>query len=429
MSSVEILGQWINLPDPDSVAGLSAHYDGVCTTIAEAKSQLSAIGSAQDRAEWTGVAAGKFATLLGRVPGELEQAWQSCNTVARALAGYSSGLRPVVAALRSLAYQAEEAQGTVRATQAAQEQAIRTGQASAILGWDVRLAEAEAAVGALDLRLSKCLSELHQLSADCVRQIRQAEPQSVHQDLLSDLRRYAVDAGRLYGRVQKDVRQVELAVAEDVFVEPFTSLYHDVYNAVLNNDWDWAKVSHVLEDISGVLGVMAIVCAPIPGLDAVLALGALGFGVAGTIAEGVALASHEQDASWSDLAFDVVGVGLGGGGRLIGQGLKTARLADGPEAKAAAKAIWRSGNKHFLSLSDPHTPVIMRKQLIVHNPLDTINDALDRDANLGVEPRAVAWKHPYERAEWGMDKAGHVLDIGHAELDKKAELDQKSGGS
>ena len=49
-SSVEIFGQWINLPDPDSVASLSAHYDGVCTTIAEAKSQLSAIGSAQDRA-------------------------------------------------------------------------------------------------------------------------------------------------------------------------------------------------------------------------------------------------------------------------------------------------------------------------------------------------------------------------------------------
>ena len=428
MSSVEILGQWINLPDPDSVASLSAHYNGVCTTIAEAKSQLSTIGSAQDRAEWTGVAAGKFATLLGRVPGELEQAWQSCNTVARALADYSSGLRPVVAAMRSLAYQAEEAQGTVRATQAAREQAIRTGQASAIVGWDVRLAEAEAAVGALGLRLSKWLGELHQLSGDCARQIRQAEPQSVHRDLLSDLERYAVDAGRLYWRAEKDVYHAELTAAKDVFVAPFTDLYHHVRSG----HWDWEKISNVLEDISGVLGVLAIVCAPVPGLDAVLALGAIGFGVAGTAAEGVALATHEKGASVTDLALDFAGVALGGGGRLVGQGLKTARLADGPEANAAAKAIWRSGTKHFFSLSDPNprAPVIMRKPFTAHNPLNTINDALERDANLGVKPRTVAWKHPFENAEWDMEKAGHGVDIVKDEMDKKkAELDQKSGGS
>ena len=344
----------------------------------------------------------------------LSRLWQSCNTVARALAGYSSSLGPVVAALRSLAYQAEEAQGTVRATQAAREQAIRTGQASAVLGWDVRLAEAEAAVGVLELRLSKWLGELHQLSGDCVRQIRQAEPQSVHRDLLSDLERYAVDAGH-----------AGLAVAEDVFVVPFAELYHHVYDGTLNG-WDWAKASNVLEDISGVLAVVALVVAPIPGLDvvvdSVLVPASIIFSVAGTVAEGVALVTREKDASLSDMAFDVAGMGLAGGGRLIGQGLKTARLADGPEANAAAKAIWRTGKKNFFKLSDS-------KPLTVHNPLDTIKDDLDRDVHLGVKPRTVAWKHLYERAEWDMDKAGHVLDIGHAELDKKAELDQKSGGS
>jgi hypothetical protein len=134
----------------------------------------------------------------------------------------------------------------------------------------------------------------------------------------------------------------------------------------------------------------------------------------------------------SDFAFDVVGVGLAGGGNVIGQGLKMARLADGPEAKVAAKSIWRSGIRHFFDLSDPdpHAPVIMRKPLTVHNPLDAVNDSLDRDAHLGVEPKTDASQHPFERAEWGMDKAGDGLDRLKAEIDKKkAELDKKSGGS
>ena len=89
-SSVEILGQWITLPDPDSVASLSNRYFGVSTTLADTKSQLTAIGSPQAAARWTGLAAGAFAARLGALPGELEQAWQSYNAVARALSGYSS---------------------------------------------------------------------------------------------------------------------------------------------------------------------------------------------------------------------------------------------------------------------------------------------------------------------------------------------------
>ena len=74
--------------------------------------------------------------------------------------------------------------------------------------------------------------------------------------------------------------------------------------------------------------------------------------MAGTVAEAVALARYEKDASLSDMAFDVFGMGLAGGGYVIGQGLKTARLADGPEAHAAAKAIWRTGTRNFFKLSD-----------------------------------------------------------------------------
>lgn len=418
-NSVEILGQWITLPDPDSVASLANRYDNVCTTLAEAKSQLTAIGSPQAAARWTGAAADTFATHLGSVPGQLEQAWQSGNAVVRALAGYSSNLRPVVAALRSLAYQGEEAQGTLNATRAARDQALRAGQVSASGVWNVRLEEAQAAVSHLAQRRSALVAELHQLSAGCARQIRQADPARVHQDLFSDLKRYAADAGRFYVRMEKDELHVEFTVAKDLFYTPFKDLADDVRKG----GWDWAKVSHVLEDISGVLGVLAIVCAPVPGLDAVLAIGAIGFGAAGTLAEGVAMVSHEKDASGTDLAFDVGGLALAGGGRVIGQGLKMARPADGSEAEVTAKSIWQSGARHFLTLPDPdpNAHVIMSKPLTVDDPRDAVNDALDADLHLGVEPATPAWQHPFEHAEWGMDRAGDGLDVWQAELDKKKD--------
>lgn len=411
-SSVEILGQWITLPDPDSVASLSNRYYSVCTTLAEAKSELSAIGSPQAAARWTGAAADTFATRLGSVPGQLEQAWQSCHTVARVLAGYSSNLRPVVAALRSLAHQAEEAQGTLHATQAARDQALHAGEVSTSVVWNARLEEAREAVSQVSQRRSALLAELHQLSAGCARQIRQADPDSVHQDLFSDLKRYAVDAGRLYWRVEKEEFHLGFTVAKDLIYQPFADLAHDVQNT----NWDWAKVSSVLEDISGVLGVLAVVCAPVPGLDAVLALGALGFGVAGTAAEGVALARHEKDASWTDLAFDAGGVVLMG----RGQELKMMRLADGPDAEVSARSLWQTGAKHFIELEDPapDARVIIRKPLTVYNPVDTYKDNLYSYFHFGEEPGASASERPLEHAEWRNDRAENLLDLADAERDK-----------
>ena len=127
------------MPDPDIVASMSASYNGVCSTIADAKAQPTAIGSPQSAAQWQGQAADTFATRLGSLPGQLEQAWQSYNDVARALSGYASNLRPVIAALNSLVYQAEEAEGTLRATQSAREQAVQAGQPQAGVIWDARL--------------------------------------------------------------------------------------------------------------------------------------------------------------------------------------------------------------------------------------------------------------------------------------------------
>jgi len=422
-SSVEILGQWITLPDPDSVASLSNHYYRVSTTLADTKSQLSAIGSPQAAARWTGLAADAFAGRLGALPGELEQAWQSYNAVARALSGYSTNLRPVVAALRSLAYQAEEAQGTLNATQAARDQAARTGQESATGVWNTRLAEAKAAVSVLARRRSSLLTELDQLSAECVRQIHQAAPETVHQDLLSDLKRYALDAGHLIVRAEYDTGRFEFMVAKDLFYQPFDSLYDDFKKGDWNpTNWDAARWGKVLEDISGVLGVLAIVCAPVPGLDAVLALGAIGFGVAATGAEIIGASKGEKGASWADVAFDAGGAVLMGSGHVVGEGLK---LADGPEAKVSAKSLWQSGNGHFFNLSDPDpdTKVILQKPLTVHDPIPVYKGAVDSYLHAGVDGDSAASQKVAEHVEWGIDRAGNAVGVGQTEYDKK------SGGS
>ena len=421
-SSVEILGQWITLPDPDSVASLSAHYHAAGTTIAEAKSQLSAIGSAPDRAGWRGLAADKFATLLGSVPGELEQAWQSCNTVARALSGYSSNLRPVVAALRSLAYQAEEAQGTLYATRIARDQAIQTGQESTSGVWDTRLEEAKAAISQLSRRRSSLLAELHQLSAECVRQIRQAEPECVHQDLFSDLRRYAVDVGRLYWRAEDDefhfglkVAEFGLKVAEDLTIGPFVSLYKDSGFLGLHLD-SWEAWGTVLDDLSGALAIFAIVCAPFPPLAGGLLLASLGFGVAGAAADATAASEHEPGASWTKVGFDVAGVALMGYSGDLGQRIDA--LPDGRDAQMSGTVLWDNGNKNFFDLPD---------QIKSANVIETYEDKIETSLNFGVDKSAGPAAVPLEHAKWVTDKVNDLVTVTQDQLQDQQQQQNGNG--
>lgn len=405
-SSVEILDQWITLPDPDSVASLSNHYYGVCTTLADTKSQLSSVGSPQAAARWTGLAADAFAARLGALPGELEQAWQSYNAVARALSGYSSNLRPVVAALRSLASQAEEAQGTLNATEAARDQAVRTGQESAAGVWNTRLAEAQAAVSALARRRSSLLTELDQLSAECVRQIRQAAPESVHQDLLSDLKRYAVDAGRLILRAEYDQDRFEFMVAKDLYYDPVASVVDDFKKGDWDpTKWDAAKWGKVLSDVSGALGLVALVIAPIPGLDfadGILVPAAMGFGVAAAGFTTAARLKHEQGATWTDVAVDVGGVVLMGSGNAISQGLKLSPLADSDDAVVEGKSLWETGAKNFFNLDDPAPGATIGTR---------VKAAFDADGNLGVDEDTPSSQHAIEHVEFGLDRAGDALDV------------------
>jgi hypothetical protein len=407
-SSVGILGEWITLPDPDSVASLSNHYYGVSTTLADTKSQLSAIGSPQAAARWTGLAADAFAGRLGALPGELEQAWQSYNAVARALSGYSTNLRPVVAALRSLAYQAEEAQGTLNATQAARDQAVRTGQESATGVWNTRLAEAKAAVSALARRRSSLVAELDQLSAECVRQIHQAGPETVHQDLLSDLKRYALDAGHLIVRAEYDTGRFEFMVAKDLYYDPVASVVDDL-KKLAKGPWTLARLGKVMSEVSGFLGLVALVIAPIPGLDfadGILVPAAMGFGVAAAGFTTAARLKHEQGATWTDVAVDVGGVVLMGSGNAISQGLKLSPLADSDDAVVEGKSLWETGAKNFFNLDDPAPGATIGTR---------VKAAFDADGNLGVDEDTPSSQHAIEHVKFGLDRAGDALGVWDAQ--------------
>lgn len=356
---LEIFGQSVTTPDPDSVASLSARYSGLSATIAEAKDGLHAIGSPRAMADWVGQAADTFASKLGNLPGQLKQAWESYNAVARALSGYASSLRPVVSALYSLASQAEEAEGTLNATLAAREQAIRQGEPSASAVWNARVSEAQATVNQLKRRQSTLLAELRSCSSNCVRQVQQAAHESIHSSLIADLRHDLADVGSVVWRVGDDGLHIGVAVAEDLTIGPFMSLYTDADKFLHSQSWvDLGKclddISAVLAVCSVVLGVAALVFPPLAVAAGALYVVSMGVGALGLEADLFAELDHEQGASWTQVGFDAAGLLLMGGGRVIGQGIEAIKLADGPEAEVTGRTLWDSGVSHFLDL-DPGT--------------------------------------------------------------------------
>lgn len=345
---LEIFGQSVTTPDPDSVASLSARYSGLSATIADAKDGLHAIGSPQATAEWVGQAADTFASKLSNLPGQLEQAWQSYDDVARALSGYASSLRPVVSALYSLASQAEEAQGTLSATLAAREQAIRQGDPSASTVWNARVSEAQAAVSQLKRRQSTLVAELRSCSSECVWQVQQAAHEGIHNSLITDLRHDLTDIGRVLWRDEafrfgftavEDYLLFNLTVDYDLILKPFVDLYQ-AYDAYWHSQ-SWVNLGACLDAISGILALASLVCPP-------LAFVAIGVGILGLAADGIAAADDEQGASWTQVGFDAVSVGL----EELGEGLN---LADGPDAEEAGKSLWEKAEGNWLDF-DPADP-------------------------------------------------------------------------
>ncbi|MFL6110698.1 MAG: WXG100 family type VII secretion target [Catenulispora sp.] len=108
-----------------------------------------------------------------------------------------------------------------------------------------------------------------------------------------------------------------------------SGFWHDVAAVV-------AEIGHIAGALSAVFGVLALVCAFIPGLQA---LGAL-FGTLSLITGLVALgcdtiSALDGNGTWLDVGIDLLGVASFGAGRVLGEGAKGAEvLAKAGKAEA-----------------------------------------------------------------------------------------------
>jgi hypothetical protein len=409
---LEIFGQSVTTPDPDSVASLSARYSGLSATIADAKDGLHGIGSPQAVAQWSGPAADTFASKLGNLPGQLGQAWQSYDAVARALSGYASSLRPVVSALYTLASQAGEAEGTLTATQAAREQAIRSGEPSASTVWNARVSEAQATVNQLKRQQSALLAELRSCSSECVRQVQQAAHESIHSSLFSDITHDLAEAARVVWRADDDILHFGLTVAKDLTIGPFISLVTDIDQFL--HSQSWVNLGKCLDDLSGVLGICAValallapLCPPLLAVAGALYLLSMGVGALGLESDLFAELRHEHGASLTQVGFDAASLLLMGVGRVVDQGIK---LVDGPEAQVEGRTLWDSGVSHFFDLDPgsgdvPHDVPDPGSQAAPHDAPDPgSTDASPDPASAGPA------KHPLSTYKHVSSAIGHVND-------------------
>jgi hypothetical protein len=417
---LDVLGRSFTVPDPDSVASLSASFRTVCINIGDAQHQLSALGSPQAWGEWTGQAADAFGRSVGVLPHQLGQAWQSYNTVACALADYAGELSPVVAALGTLAFQAEEAEGTLRATVAAREQAIHQGQDPAATGWNSRLQDAEAAIKAIEDRLSSLLGQTGELSAECVALIRQAQHEGIQNNAITDFQRYVLqDAADPYVHAELAGLRFGRTVLDDLFVKPFVSLDRDIRK--FHEDPSFETLGVALEDLGAVLAIVAIL---VPGLGEFVAPVLL----AAVVSESVAEVTHESGASWGQVGMAALSFGLVGTGAVLGRGVdadsgymsdafderdldQMQGLADGTDARVSASALWNTGLRRFIGLPDATSDVPetaeQSESLISTLKSDDYSFLHFGEDGFTHSPAAVTFQH----VQFGLDRAGDAITV------------------
>jgi uncharacterized protein YukE len=337
-----ILGTSVTLPDPASVTDLAASFAEQGGQLADLESALQALGRPDAWGDWTGLAADAFGQSIGQLPAELGDVCDAYGDVAAALRQYAGQLEPVVDALSALSYPAEEAEYTLAATERARAQAIAAGQNPVTTGWDIRVADAVAAVSALRGRLNGLIAELNTLAATCTRQIKAAEPKTARKSLFgeaeSDFMRDVADPvghdAKAMGEGLLDGGKIAGHLLDETFVQPFTELPGDLANFIENPDLHTA--GELLQGVGDAVGVVALVFA----VAAVVVVASVGTGgaadvaflaggaeVLGDVAMGAhidalaantgAVVSHENGASWSDVSNSALSVVSDEGGNLI----------------------------------------------------------------------------------------------------------------
>jgi hypothetical protein len=424
---LDVLGRSFSVPDPVIVTALSGSYRAIATEIGDTRSQLSALASPQAAAEWTGLAADTFGGKIGALPGQLGKAWQSYSTVAWALSDYANQLDPVVAALRRLAYEADDAEGALRGTMIARDQVIQQGQDPQATGWNTRLQEATANVGAIEQRLCTLLAELDALSAECVTRIGQAQAEGIQNNLITDFQRYVVqDTLVPYAELQYAEGRIVLTVVYDILVKPFVDLSEDTAKFLAHPSFHTLGVA--LGDLATVLAIVVMVVGlAVPGLDVAAFPLLLGLSAAATASDTVAVATHEKDATWTQVGKDGFGLACIGVGRVLDAGVtrdgnlltnasghqywaQWDDLATGDDARASGGALWSAGVKRAFSWEDMRSA--WGQDVSLTNPLDTLTTNTGSWLRLGGEdrtysPAAVVFQH----IKFGLDRAGDALTV------------------
>jgi uncharacterized protein YukE len=359
-----ILGTSVTLPDPASVTDLAASFQQQGGQLAHLQTTLQSLTKPGAWGDWTGLAADAFGQSIGQLPAELGDAGDAYDDVASALQQYASQLEPLVNSLSSLSYSAEDAEGTLAAVSTARSQVMASGQDPATTGWDAQLADAAAAVTAVQGQLNRLLGELNELAVTCTRQIKAAEPKtagkslfgSLESDFVRDVAEPLAHAAKEAFRLDEDLVKLDLeadelglfgaaAVIEALYIHPITDLLHDA-----TKDLDAAKLAHILGDVAGVLGIVALL--PIPGFDVVAGLLSLGLGGAAAGVEWYAAAHHEQGASYLQAGVDTLTLALSGVGLVAKAGVAAEGLADGADAADSGQNLWVTGLQRAFSPSD-----------------------------------------------------------------------------
>ena len=351
-----ILGTSVTLPDPASVTDLAASFQQEGGQLAHLQTTLQSLTRPDAWGAWVGQAADAFGRSIGQLPAEIGDVSDAYDDVASALRQYAGQLEPVVNSLSSLSYQAEDAEGALAAVSTARSQVITSGQDPATTGWDARLADAAAAVTAVQGQLTRLLGELTALAATCTKQIKAAEPKTAGKSLFGELERdFVRDVADPLARAAVEAAKDDVQLLDEAFFQPFTKLWAD--RAQWEKNPDLHTAGQLLQDCGDALGVIALV-ALVAGVIIVASVGTGGAAdVAFAAADGLgyvamashadafalnteALASHEDDASVDNVVTSGLSVVSDAGGAAIDDhaasavygtvgGVDTTALSDG----------------------------------------------------------------------------------------------------
>jgi hypothetical protein len=292
-TTMDVLGEEVDLPDPSAIAGLADHYGGMSSTMHDVHDQLAGLGHDM---EWIGKSANLFLEGLGSLPGDLVKAYRSYGDMATALHTYASGVEDWVGRFTALANQANNVNYELQQTQRAVEQGKAAGTNTAALqAKATALAdEVQSYRGSLQRLWT---NDLQTLVDACLAGIQGAENAGISNTFWGDVESVAGDVG---------------GFIYNVVIEPIKDLPGAALN-VLEHPLDLQDWSKLLQDVSAVVGVASLL---IPGLGEVLLPAALAVDAAHLGVDTALVAEGAKGYSPLNLAFDGVAVVGDGAGAL-----------------------------------------------------------------------------------------------------------------